>query len=165
MRRIPAVFAAALTLTCAANASAQVTVFKAPDYGDLSVQLYGWIQPRFTSQQHDDRPQVMFDLQPAFTVQRARFGTVGTFGPWGRVQLEVDFAGQTVTTMDAYAVLAPIHEKDAKLELTFGQFRVPFSEQNLRPSSSYQFADTAYFVAPSFIIDRNLGAMLSTDLW
>jgi Phosphate-selective porin O and P len=166
MRRSPAfTAAAAFTLACAAPAAAQVTVFRAPEYGDLSVDLYGWIQPRFTAQQHDDRPQVMFDPEPAFTVQRARFGTVGKFGELGRLQLEVDFAGNTVTTLDAYAVLAPIHEKDVRFELTFGQFRVPFSGQNLRPSSSFQLPDVAYFIAPSFIVDRNIGAKMGVELW
>ncbi len=165
--RHPFAFAAtaAFVLVCAAPAAADVTVFQAPSVGDLKVDLYGWVQPRFTAQQHDDRPSVMFDPQPAFTVQRARLGTVGTFGPWGRVQVETDFAGDAVTALDAYAVLSPIHERVARLDLTFGQFRVPFSRQNLLPSSSYQFPDVAYFIAPAFIVDRNLGAKMGVDLF
>lgn len=165
MRRSFAFAAALFTFSCAAPAAAQVTVFQAPSILDFKLDLYGWVQPRFSAQQTDDRPSVNFDPTPAFTVQRARFGTIATFGPWGRAQVEADFAGQTVGTLDAYVVLSPIHEEEASLNFTFGQFRVPISRQNLLPSSSYQFADVAYFVAPNFLVDRDIGAKMGTDLF
>jgi hypothetical protein len=98
-------------------------------------------------------------------VERARMGTVATMGPWARAQLEVDFSGEYAVPYDAYVVLSPIHEKVASLNLTVGQFRVPFSGQNLLPSVGYQLPDVAYFIAPNFIVDRDIGGMLWTELF
>jgi hypothetical protein len=51
------------------------------------------------------------------------------------------------------------------LNLTAGFFRVPISRQNLLPSVGYQFADVAYFVNPAFLIDRDLGAKIWSELF
>jgi len=156
---------ACAALAWAAPAAADVTVFDAPSVADFKLDLYGWVQPRFTYQEQDNRPTVNFQPTPAFTVQRARMGTVATMGPWARAQVEVDFSGEYAVPYDAYVVLSPIHEEVASLNLTVGQFRVPFSRQNLLPSVAYQFADVAYFVAPNFIVDRDIGGMLWSDLF
>jgi hypothetical protein len=166
--RSPSSFAAlacAATLAWAAPAAADITVFEAPSFGDFRLDLYGWVQPRFTYQQNDDRPQVNFDPTPAFTVERARMGTIALLGPWARAQVEVDFSGEFAQPIDAYINLSPVHEKMVSLNLMAGQFRVPISRQNLLPSVGYQFADVAYFVAPQFLIDRNIGAKLWADLF
>jgi hypothetical protein len=159
-------FAAALAvLAWTAPAAADVTVFEAPKVADFKLDLYGWIQPRFTDQEQDNRPAVQFAPIPAFNVQRARMGTIGRLGPWAEVRLEVDFSGEFAVPYDAYVVLSPLHEKMASLNLTVGQFRVPYSRQNLLPSVGYQLADVAYFVAPNFLIDRDIGGMIWSDLF
>jgi hypothetical protein len=165
MRSSFALAAAFATFVWAAPAAADLTVFEAPSAADFKLDLYGWVQPRFTYQQQDTRPEVNFTPNPAFIVQRARMGTIGTLGPWARAQVEVDFSGETATPIDAFVTLTPIHEKVATLNLTAGQFRVPISRQNLLPSVGLQFPDLAYFVAPNFLIDRDIGAKLWSDLF
>ena len=164
MRR-PSAFAAAFAvLASAAPAAADLTVFEAPSVADFKLDLYGWIQPRFSDQQQDLRPMVNFDPTPAFTVTRARMGTMATLGPWAKAQVEIDLSGQYAVPYDAFVVLSPVHEKVASLNLTVGQFRVPFSRQNLLSSVAYQLPDVAYFIAPNFIVDREIGGMLGTDV-
>jgi len=45
-----------------------------------------------------------------------------------------------------------------------GQFRVPFSRQNLIQGFAHQLPDPAYFVEPKFIVDRDIGAQLGGDI-
>src|SRR5580692_288195 len=165
MRSPSSVAALAFAAACAwaAPAAADITAFEAPSFGDFRLDLYGWVQPRFTWQQSDTRPQVNFNPNPAFTVERARMGTIALLGPWARMQVEAEFAGEYVHMLDAFVTLSPVHDKMVSLNLTAGQFRVPISRQNLLPSVGYQLADVAYFVAPQFLIDRNLGAKLWAD--
>jgi hypothetical protein len=92
-------------------------------------------------------------------------GTIASLGPWARAQVEIDLSGQYAVPYDAFVVLSPVHEKIASLNLTLGQFRVPFSRQNLLPSVGYQLPDVAYFVAPSFIVDRDIGGKVWSDLF
>ena len=68
--RSPSIFAALAVLAWAAPAAADVTVFEAPKVADFRLDLYGWMQPRLAVQEHDDRPGVSFDPNPAFNVQR-----------------------------------------------------------------------------------------------
>jgi hypothetical protein len=166
MRRLPA-FAAAfsLTLAFAAPAAAEVTVYEAPQFGDFKVDLFGWIQPRFTYQAKDERPDVNFKINPAFTIQRARFGAAASWGKWARAQFEVDVGREVATPFDAFVTLTPVHEDIATLNLTFGQFRVPFSRQNLLPGVALQFADMGYHVRPNFIVDRDIGGLIWSDLF
>jgi len=156
---------AALVAAAPHRAAADVTVFEAPNAGDLRLDLYGWVQPRFTWQQNDTRPSVDFTPNAAFTLQRVRLGTIGSWGPWVEARVEVDFSQQAAKAVDAYATFSPIHEKIASLNFTAGYFRVPISRQNLLPSVGYQFADVAYFVNSQFIIDRDLGAKVWTELF
>jgi hypothetical protein len=164
--RLPSTCAAALlTLLWAAPAVADVTVFEAPSVADFKLDLYGWVQPRFAWQQADDRPQVNSHPNAAFTVQRARLGTVARLGAWATAQVEFDLSQEVASPIDAFVTLSPLHEKMASLNLTVGQFRVPISRQNLLPSVGLQFADLAYFVQPNFIIDRDIGGKLWSELF
>jgi hypothetical protein len=165
MRRSLCLATALAALAWTAPAAADVTVFTAPSVLDFKLDLYGWVQPRFTLQEHDDRPQVSFKPNPAFTVQRARLGTVASVGAWARAQIEVDFAREVANPVDAFVTLSPIHEPVASLNLTFGQMRVPISRQNLLPSVGLQFGDLAYFVRPSMIVDRDLGGKIWSELF
>lgn len=165
--RSPFFFAAAAILaasTWTAPAAADLRVYEAPAVADFKLDLYGWVQPRFTWQQSDDRKEVQFDPKAAFTVQRARLGTIAALGPWVKAQVEVDFSQLNATPIDAFVTFSPIHEKVASLNFTFGQFRVPFSRQNLLPSVGLQLPDLAYFIAPSFMVDRDIGGKIWSDL-
>ena len=171
-------FAAALLalLAAPAVARADVRVFSAPEDSDKqstlqSLDLYGWIQPRFVMQQHDERPGVDYKPNPVFTVRRARFGAIGWLNSWVRAQFEMELAGDVSYAIDAFVDAHPIPE----VGITVGQFRVPFSRQNLIPSKNLQFADNAYWLgattsggttasAGKYIVDRDIGAMLSGDL-
>jgi hypothetical protein len=165
MRKLAAL-TALLVSTASTAASADVRVYEADEHGPpLSLDLYGWIQPRFSYQQQDTRPGVDFTPNPAFTLQRTRLGAVVTYGEWARGQIEIELARDTAQPIDAYVVGTPLHEKNVKLNITLGQFRVPFSRQNLLPSKAYQLPDNAYFVAPKFLVDRDLGGQLDIDLF
>jgi hypothetical protein len=149
-----------------AAAHADVTVYTAPpDKVDLRLDLYGFLQPRFQWQESDNRPTVDLHPTPAFLIQRARLGTVGYFGKFARVQFEIDVAHETSDPLDLYLVVTPINEPMVVLGLQAGQFRVPFSRQNLLSSMNLQFADVAYFVASQFIVDRDIGAQIFGDLF
>jgi hypothetical protein len=157
---------AALTIFADARAAeADVTVFDSPKLGGINVNLYGWVQPRFTDPETDDRPGVNYDPTPGFTLERARLGTYALLGPWARVQVEVDFSQTDARPIDAYVILTPLHNPTASINFQLGQFRVPISRQNLLPSVGYQLPDVAYFVAPNFLLDRELGGAMFAELW
>lgn len=166
-RRCALALAVAVTgiLAAARPASAEVTVFETKKRWDFKVDLYGWVQPRFTYQEADERPQIDLHPNPAFTVQRARLGARAWLGKWARTQIEVDFAREVSNPIDAFVVFSPLHEPIASVNLQIGQFRVPFSRQNLLQSRNLQLPDLAYFVNSRFIVDRDIGAMLWGDLF
>lgn len=157
-----ALLAAVLT-SASAPALADVRIFDSADADNpKTLDAYGWVQPRLSWQQSDKRDGVNFDPNPAFTVQRFRLGFIANMSGWVRGQVEMEFAGQQPTPLiDAYVVASPIPE----FALTAGQFRVPFSGQNLRASKNFQFADTAYFVTSKWVHDRDMGAMVSGNLF
>lgn len=164
----PAIVAlAALLLTPLAPgaARADVPLYKAADTdgeGSAALSAYGWVQPRFTYQQQDKRAAVNFTPNPAFTVQHARVGLYGQVASWARLVVEFELAGsQSTPLIDAFGVATAAPE----LSVTAGQFRVPFSRQNLLPGKALQFADTAFFVTPKFVVDRDMGVMVSGDLF
>jgi hypothetical protein len=153
------------TLVAARPAAADLRVFENDKVLDFKLDLYGWVQPRFTWQEADSRPTVDQHPNAAFTVLRARLGTVAFLGPWAKAQLEIDFSREIAAPFDAFVVLSPLQTRVATLNLQLGQFRVPFSRQNLVSSVGYQLADVAYFVRPSFLVDRDLGGMLWGELF
>lgn len=165
MRTLAALSALAV-VTASTAASADVRVFETDAHvPPLSLDLYGWIQPRFSLQQQDARPDVNFTPNPAFTLARTRLGAVVNYGLWARAQIEIELARDTAQPIDAFVVANPLHEKSATLSVTLGQFRVPFSRQNLLPSKAYQLPDNAYFVTPKFLVDRDIGGQLGVDLF
>ena len=157
MRVRHAASALLVAATLSTAASAETRIFEGDgEKGPKSIDLFGWIQPRFTYQQRDDRPGVAFQPNPAFTVTRARFGFKADVTDYARAVMEIEIAGQQPTPLlDAYLILHPIPEA----QLWVGQMRVPFSRQNLIQSTGYQFADVSYFVAPKYLVDRDMGAM------
>src|SRR5262249_19844119 len=131
----------------------------------VSLDLFGWAQPRFTYQQSDERPEVKFLTNPAFSVYHARLGAIGQLGEVARAQFEIELAREVAQPLDAFVVLTPITRPMVTLNLTLGQFRVPFSRQNQLRNKNYQLADPAYWVSPKFVIDRDLGAMIDENLF
>ncbi|MFT3766079.1 MAG: hypothetical protein QM820_11265 [Minicystis sp.] len=164
-RSLSSAFAVLVALAWARPAAADVTVFENDKIVDLKLDLYGWVMPRFTWQASDDRPAVNLHPNAAFTVNRARLGTVARLGKWARAQLEVELGREIAQPIDAFVVLSPLHGDVATLNLQLGQFRVPFSRQNLIQGVGLQFPDPAYHVRPSFIVDRDIGGMLWGELF
>ncbi len=165
LRPLLASTALSLALVGAARpASAELRVFDVPEI-DFKLDLFGWVQPRFSAQQSDDRPLVNFRPNPAFTITRARLGTSATIGTWGHAQIEVDFSREGAVPIDAFVTLTPLRSKIASITVDIGQFRVPFSRQNLIRSNSLQLPDLAYFVTPKFVVDRDIGALITADFF
>lgn len=152
-------------LTAASPASAEVTVFESDKVVPLAVSLYGWVTPRFTYQESDDRPIINLHPNPAFTVQRARLGAAARAGKWARVQVEFELGREIAQPIDAFVVLSPLHLDVASINLQLGQFRVPFSRQNLIQGMGLQLPDAAYWVRPNFIVDRDIGGTLWGELF
>jgi hypothetical protein len=153
---------AASVLPSAASAQVRAATFKDPD---VALDFYGWVQPRFTYQQQDTRPEINFKPNPAFTVLRARLGAIGTLGSWGKAQVEIDMSRETVTPIDAFMVFTPYKSRKFAIDLNVGLFRVPISRQNIIQSRNTQLPDLAYFVTPRFIIDRDIGVMSTLDFF
>ncbi|APR74776.1 Phosphate-specific outer membrane porin OprP [Minicystis rosea] len=158
-------FAAIATLALTRPAQADVTVFENNKIVDFKLDMYGWVMPRFTWQASDDRPVINLHPNAAFTIQRARLGTYARLGKWARVQMEVELGREIAQPIDAFVVLSPLHGDIATLNLQVGQFRVPFSRQNLIQGVGLQLPDAAYHVRPSFIVDRDIGGMLWGELF
>jgi hypothetical protein len=130
---------------------------------DLSLDLYGWTQPRFI---YAPPP---IDVS-GFSVHQVRLGAIGGFGKWGRVQTELAF-GPTIFTgailpvllLDAYGVFTPYRSRVVGVDVTLGNFRIPFSRQNLIQPVGLQLPDMAEYVHPVWSIQRALGGMLGVD--
>ena len=147
------------------GASAQVTVFEKKSETDpedtRSLAIFGFLQPRFTYQQKDTRdPSNKVDNSPGFAFRRSRLGAVARVDKIATLTTELELTTSAVLGIDAFARLHPIPEA----QLTVGQFRVPFSRQNLVQGFAHQLPDPAYFVEPKFIVDRDIGAQLGGDI-
>lgn len=160
-----AAFAALASFSWTRPAAADVTVFENDKIVDLKLDLYGWVMPRFTWQESDDRPVVNLHPNAAFTVNRARLGAYARVGKWARAQVEFELGREIAQPIDAFVILSPLHGDVATLNLQVGQFRVPFSRQNLIQGVGLQLPDAAYWVRPSFIVDRDIGGMLWGELF
>lgn len=164
-RSLTSLFAALVALTATQPAAADVTVFENDKIVDLKLDLYGWVMPRFTWQESDDRPTINLHPNAAFTVNKARLGAYARVGKWARAQFEIELGREIAQPMDAFVVLTPVHADVASLNLQLGQFRVPFSRQNLIQGVGMQLPDPAYWIRPNFIVDRDIGGMLWGELF
>jgi hypothetical protein len=148
----------ALALASPRGASADVTVAKVESI-DLRVDLYGWVQPRLSVPEQDRRPFIDARPTPAFTLMRTRLGAIGMLSKWAKVQVELGMERELAQPIDAFVDLTPVVTDQAALGVRLGQFRVPFSRQNLNNGRVYQLPDTAYFVLPRYVLNRDIGAM------
>jgi hypothetical protein len=160
------VLAAVLVCLFPCVASAQVTVFEQKnsetDPEDVrSLAFFGFLQPRFTWQQKDLRdPSNKVENSPGFSFRRSRLGAIARVDKIATLTTEIELTTSAMLGIDAFARLHPIPEA----QLTVGQFRVPFSRQNLVQGYAHQLPDPAYFVEPKFIVDRDIGAQVGGDL-
>jgi hypothetical protein len=92
-------------------------------------------------------------------------GVVAKLAKWAKAQIELDLGKEFTQAMDAFVDVTPIAEERVTVGLRMGQFRVPFSRQNLLPSKTFQLPDVAYFVSSKFLIDRDIGAQLFSDFF
>lgn len=146
-------------------ARAEVTVYEkknAEDPDDTqNLRFYGFLQPRFTYQQKDTRdPDNTVDNAPGFSFKRARLGTIAQINKYALLQTELEISTASVLGVDAFLRLIARPE----LQLTVGQFRVPFSRQNLIQGFTHQTPDAAYWESSKFIVDRDIGAQVSGEL-
>jgi hypothetical protein len=159
--------AALVASVCPGEARADLRVFESKEGFPVpaTLDLYGYVQPRFSAQQQDTRPQVDFTPNPAFTIERARFGLVSSIWQRAELHFEINLAPEVAAPLDLYGVVHALVDRTVSLDLAFGQMRVPFSRQNLLSAKTYQLPDVAYFVSPTFLQDRDIGAAATVKLW
>lgn len=96
-------------------------------------------QPQFLFQTgYDFDSSTNFSLPPGVSLQRTRLVVHGQVHPLLQVRMEFNLSDR-LELLDSYA-LVPIRRW---LQVQVGQFRVPFSRQELVSSSRYQFAERA----------------------
>jgi len=157
------VFAAALA---AEPAAADVRVVDTEVKGTrVAVDLFGFAAPRFAVSENDNRPQVNYTPNPAFTLNRARLGVIGTVSNRAELHFEMELGRDFAQGIDAYIEGYPLVHPMATVGIRLGQFRVPFSRQNLISSGALQFPDAAYFVTSKYVVDRDIGAMAIGKFW
>lgn len=119
-------------------------------------------QPQFIAQTgYDYGASSNFSLPPGVNLVRSRVVVHGQAHPLLQVRMEFNLSDR-VDLLDVYA-LVPIRRW---LQVQIGQFRVPFSRQELTSGSRYQFADRALWAGGAnssgvrFIPSFDLGVML-----
>jgi phosphate-selective porin OprO and OprP len=99
------------------------------------IQLSGYAQMRY--QNLDEKHKI-----DGFDIRRARIDLKGAISPYWNVRFQVDLAGTAPKLLDAYG--------ECKLadyfNLTMGQFKIPFSMENLASSSKLEMIDRSQVV-------------------
>lgn len=98
------------------------------------MQLSGYSQVRFQALQEEGK-------KDGFDVRRARLDVSGKFTPFLSYRLQTDFADKP-KLMDAYAEI----RLNDYFNITLGQFRVPFSVENLTPVRKLDIIDFSQVV-------------------
>ncbi|HLC20564.1 MAG TPA: porin [Candidatus Methylomirabilis sp.] len=99
------------------------------------------------------------DLTNNFLVRRGRIGLLGTFYKYFDFFVEADFAQGSAVLTDGYL---DIHYWP-ELRLRAGQFKIPFSYEELLSDNSIDFVERS--VADNLTPGRDLGAMLHGSLF
>lgn len=94
-----------------------------------SIQLSGYSQIRY--QVFDEKNKI-----DGFDIRRARFDVRGNFSPYFSYRLQADFAGSP-KLLDAYGEI----KINNYLNITIGQFRIPFSLENLTSMNKFELID------------------------
>jgi len=114
-------------------------------------RVFGYIQPRF---------QTAGD-SAAFSLRRVRLGVLGALNSWAtfRVVAELrtggDTAAATVTLKDAVAILTTA---TGRWSAAVGQFKAPFSREELQSAGAVELAERA-LVVDALAPGRDVGAM------
>ena len=166
MRSPWALCALLLGASVSRSALAEVHVFQTEIKGQpVAVGLYGFASPRFSLQENDRRKEVQFTPNPAFTLFKSRLGVTASLSNRAELRFELEMGKDFTQGMDAYIEGAPVVDKMATVSIRLGQFRVPFSRQNLLSSGSLQLPDPAYFATAKYVVDRDIGAMVIGRFW
>jgi len=94
-----------------------------------SIQFAGYTQFRY--QAFDENTK-----RDGFDIRRARLDVKGNFTPYFSYRLQADFAGSP-KLMDAYAEI----KLNDYLNFTVGQFKIPFSMENLAALTKFELID------------------------
>jgi hypothetical protein len=118
-------------------------------------------QPQFVFQTgYDFNSATNFSVPPGVNLQRTRVVVHGQAHPLLQMRIEFNLSDR-LELLDSYA-LVPVRRW---LQVQIGQFRVPFSRQELVSSSRYQFADRSLWSGAAnssgvrFIPSFDLGVM------
>ena len=118
--------------------------------GDFETVLTGYAQLDFRGYQQGNHPA------NTFLLRRARLALEGKLFRYFDYKVEGDFADTTSTL--ARDIYLRVHRVD-RVQLTFGQFREPFSQEELRPDSVQDFVERS--LANNLAPSRSPGVMLS----
>lgn len=118
--------------------------------GNFETRIGGFAQFDFRGYQEGDHPP------NTYAVRRARLRMEGTLNRYFNYRVEGEMADTTsILLRDFYLRI----DRSEKARLTFGQFREPFSQEELRPEPSQDFVEKSLInlLAPA----RSPGIMLS----
>jgi phosphate-selective porin OprO/OprP len=121
--------------------------------GRFETRIYGYSQFDYRGYQAGTHPP------NTFLVRRARLTLEGRLHRYYEFKVESDFADTTSTLLRDFYLR--IHRAD-EAQLTFGQFRVPFSQEEMRSDGFQDFVERSMVnnLAPS----RSPGLMLSGSI-
>lgn len=118
--------------------------------GNFETRIGGYAQFDFHGYQSGDHPP------NTYSIRRARMRIEGTLNRYFDYRVEAEMADTTsILLRDFYIRI----DRTEKARLTFGQFKEPFSQEELRPDPSQDFVEKSLvnLLAPS----RSPGIMLS----
>lgn len=118
--------------------------------GDFETNLTGYAQLDFRGYQQGNHPA------NTFLLRRARLALEGKLFRYFDFKIEGDFA-DTASTL-ARDIYLRVHRTD-RLQLTFGQYKEPFSQEELRSDAVQDFVERS--LANNLAPSRSPGVMLS----
>jgi phosphate-selective porin OprO/OprP len=118
--------------------------------GNLEAEIAGYGQLDFRAYQSGDHPP------NTLLVRRARLAVEGKLQRYYEFRVEGDFADTTSTLLRDFFV--NIRRRD-ELQLRFGQFRVPMSQEEMRSDSVQDFVERS--MANNLVPSRSPGFMVS----
>jgi hypothetical protein len=134
----------------------------APGVAQRWLDIGVYTQPRFTyTTGYDADSMSNFSPPPGFTLRRTRIIVHAQLHPLLQLRMEANMADR-FDLLDAYALI-PVHRA---FQIQLGQFRVPFSRQELVSGGRYQLPDTSLWSGGAngsginFIPSFDIGAMV-----
>lgn len=127
--------------------------------GNFRLSPVGRVQVDFRAYEEGARNLDGSDLRNNFLVRRGRIGLSGTFYKYFDLFVEADFGQGAAVLTDGYL---DIHYWP-ELRLRAGQFKVPFSYEELFSDNNLDFVERS--VADNLVPSRDVGAMLHGSLF